>query len=1027
MVADLNDKVIAENRIVLSEEKLSSWIIKKARSLYIPSSIYRLQFNRNFTFSDALALIPYLKEIGIEAVYCSPFFQAVPGSLHGYDVTDPNRLNPEIGSTEDYERFCAVLTDHGMGQILDVVPNHMGIFGESNRWWMDVLENGQSSLYAGFFDIDWDPPTRKLSGKILLPVLGDFYGRVLENQEIRLVLNDGGFSVHYYERCFPVDPRTYPLILEYGLQDLIGSFGSDKRELEEYLSISTALRNLPSRGESDPQKISERNREKEIAKRRLASLLIVSPVIRDFVHSRLVIFNGRKGDEHSFDQLDALLNAQAYRLGLWSVAAQEINYRRFFNINDLAAIHTENENVFLHYHAYVFDLIRRGKISGLRIDHPDGLYDPTAYFRLIQRECFLNMILGECDQDPAFTQGGNIFDVAAAREVLDRLLDGGGVASGFFVVGEKILDRREQLPGDWSIHGTVGYDFMNAANGLFVNQHNEGSFSRLYDDFIGHKIDFEELVYSKKKFFALVHMASEINALGNRLDHITVANRRFRDFTRNDLTLAIREVIACFPVYRTYVSPGAQVLGEKDVQYIQMAVRKAKKKTPALNPAVYDFLQDVLLLRAYSPEDSDSQVRLRDFLMRFQQLTGPIMAKGVEDTAFFVYNRLLSLNEVGGDPLHFGYSVEDFHLRNSQAAKCWTCSLLASSTHDTKRSEDVRMRLNVLSEIPGEWQCLINEWALMNESGKTDLAGTLEPRRNTEYAIYQTLLGVWPDQGLTAADLPAFRERLWTVVLKSVREAKVYTSWIRPDLGYEGAVRTFTDSLLKPVETDPFIKSFKMFHNRISFYGKLNSFSAILLKICSPGVVDIYQGDELWNYALVDPDNRRPVDFNYRQNLWEKLGNENVPESFLSNTMSASGIVDLDKLKLFFLSRILRFRRDNKELFIGGQYLPASCEGVKKRNIVAFVRLRAGKIVLTAAARFFTELTTLQAGYRSSAQIWQETRIILPEGIRYPSLLKDVLTGETVSVQRSSEGSYVMAKDVFRHIFTGLLSGQEDS
>lgn len=1023
MTADLNNgKKTPENRIILSEEKLSSWVIRKARSLYVPSSVYRLQFNRNFTFRDALPLIAYLKNIGIEAVYCSPLFQAVPGSLHGYDVTDPNRINPEIGSPEDYERFCAALKAHGMGQILDVVPNHMGIFGESNYWWMDVLENGQSSLYSGFFDIDWDPPTRKLSGKILLPVLGDFYGRVLENQEIRLVLREGEFSVLYYERRFPVDPRTYPLILEHGLQELEDSLGRGKRELEEYLSIITSLRNLPSRTECDPQKIAERNREKEIAKRRLAGLLKDSSEIYDFVQQRLALFNGKKEDAHSFDLLDTLLNAQAYRLGLWSVAAQEINYRRFFNVNDLAAIHTENERVFLDYHASVFDLIRRGKICGLRIDHPDGLYDPPGYFRLIQRECFLNMILSECDQDPGFVQGRNIFDTGAVREVLGRLLEGAEAVPAFFVVGEKILDRREQLPSDWGVHGTVGYDFMNAVNGLFVDQRNENLFSCLYEDYIGQKIDFEDLVYSKKKFFALVHMASEINALGNRLDHITVANRRFRDFTRNDLTLAIREVIACFPVYRTYVSPGAVSPGEKDVQYIRMAVRKAKKKTPALNPAVYDFLQDVLLLQAYPAEDSESQTKLRDFLMRFQQLTGPIMAKGVEDTAFYVYNRLLSLNEVGGDPQYFGCSVEDFHLRNVQAARRWPYSFLAASTHDTKRSEDVRMRLNVLSEIPDEWQSMIREWSVMNDKYKVDTGNSAEPCRNTEYAIYQILLGVWPDQGSGSLDLPSFCERVWTVVLKSVREAKVYTSWIRPDLIYEGAVKAFTDSLLTRPETDPFIKSFKIFHSRISFYGKLNSLSAMLLRLCSPGVVDVYQGDELWNYTLVDPDNRRPVDFERRRNLKNGLA-----EAAMQGILGEASAADPDQLKLFVLSRLLCFRRDNKEIFVGGQYLPALCKGEKERHIISFVRMQAGKIVFAAAARFFTELTTPQAGYCSSSRIWQETRIILPEGIRYPSFFKDVFTEETVTVHRSSDGSYLMAKDVFRHAFIGLLSGQEDS
>ncbi|MFH0753455.1 MAG: malto-oligosyltrehalose synthase [Candidatus Omnitrophota bacterium] len=1012
---------------ILSEEKLSSWIIKKSRSVNIPSSVYRLQFNKMFTFKHATAIIPYLKDLGIDAVYCSPFFQAVPGSLHGYNVADPNQINSEIGSLQDYQHFCDELVAHGLGQIVDVVPNHMGISGNNNQWWMDVLENGQSSVYARYFDIDWDSAKKELKGKVLLPVLGDFYGRVLENGELRLAFEAGAFSVHYYERVFPVDPQTYPMILEMGLHQLQQKLGKESNDLLEYLSVMTSFKNLPYHADCSEKGSEERNREKEIAKSRLAALVGRCVDIRECLGNTLNIFNGNKAEPRSFDLLDVLLGQQAYRLGLWSVAVQEINYRRFFNINDLAAIRIEDERVFQHYHRFLFTLIREGKVSGLRIDHPDGLYDPPAYFKALQRECLLQMLLREWDgQTGSGSQETKAFDIESARGVIDRLLvNEFSKSPGFFVVVEKILDREERLPKNWNIHGTVGYDFMNALNGLFVDKRHESTFAGLYEGYIGHKIDFEELVYSKKKFFALVHMASEINSLGNRLDQISETNRLFRDFTRNDLTLAIREVIACFPVYRTYVSPDAVAPSLKDVHYVELAVEKAKKKTPALNPAVYDFLRDVLLLRVCHDLSGDEGGLYKDFLLRFQQLTAPIMAKGFEDTSFYVYNRLISLNEVGGDPFYFGYSADDFHLKNQYRNKRWPYSFVASSTHDTKRSEDVRMRINVLSEMPDLWQDKILRWAELNQKFKVEISGVLEPRRNTEYLLYQSLVGVWPQVSLRDEDFAAFNDRIWEVVLKSIREAKIYTSWIRPDLEYEGAVKSFTHSLLTAGPGNAFLDDFLPFQRKIAFLGRLNSLSALLLKICSPGVVDTFQGDELWNYCLVDPDNRRQVDFDRRMELMRSIDNDIHSGKPVCDLMLQWG-QEPDKVKLFLLSRYLCFRRANKEVFAGSTYLPAMIEGGLSHHVVAFVRSRGEKMILAVAARFFAGLNISETEKVPSQALWQDTRIILPEGFVYPSSFKDVVTGNIIKVYNDRGVYAVLVKDVFQYTYTGLLATYED-
>jgi (1->4)-alpha-D-glucan 1-alpha-D-glucosylmutase len=889
----------------------------------LPTSAYRLQFNQHFGFRDAAALTPYLSELGVSTVYCSPYFAAAPGSTHGYDVVDYRRLNPELGDVPQFDRFCAALKRSGLGQIIDMVPNHMGI-SDGNRLWLDVMENGQASPFARFFDINWEPVKSELKNRVLIPILGDLYGVVLENGEIRLEYAEGRFQIRYGAQRLPLAPETYPLTAR--LDDLKATLGEDKIEFVEYLSIATALARLPPREPCDGERTAERAREKEVAKKRLAELARRSPAVQNFLTAAARRCNGTRGESSSFDELDDILSRQVYRMAYWMAAADEINYRRFFYINQLAAIRIEDPQVFAHCHELVFRLIREGKVIGLRIDHPDGLYDPTAYFqRLRQRS----------------------LEAAAAAGTGTPL-----------IIAEKILDRKENLPQDWQVDGTVGYDFLNALNGLFIDQDAEKSFSSAYEDFIGHALDFDETVYDKKKMLAALQMSSEIQDLGYRLDRISERNRRYRDFTRHALVLAVRETIACFPVYRTYIAPSDKTVSERDEKYIHDAIEKAKSRTPtAINPAVYDFLRDVLLLRLETRVGPEERQLYRDFVMRFQQLTAPIMAKGLEDTAFYVYNRLLSLNEVGGDPPHFGVSREDFHRQNSLRAKSWPRGFLTGSTHDTKRSEDVRMRLNSLSEIPEEWRAMLARWSLVNRKHKTLIAGDWEPRPNTEILIYQTLLGMWPDAPPALEERAELRRRLWQFVEKAIREAKVHTDWLHPDPEYENAVRRFVDAILDPEQGRHFTMDFIPELRRVADAGRWNSLSALTLRLASPGIMDVYQGTELWDYSLVDPDNRRPVDYALRRRMLLRLkARVESGESPLKISEELLNRRADGRIKLYLLWRGLRLRRRAPSVFIGGEYAPLVVTGAREKHVVAFLRRDGGRITVAAAARFFLGL-----------------------------------------------------------------------
>jgi (1->4)-alpha-D-glucan 1-alpha-D-glucosylmutase len=990
----------------------------------IPVSTYRLQLNHLFKFSDAKALVPYLHELGITEVYASPYFKAKKGSLHGYDLLNHNELNPEIGTEKEYDEWVGELASYGMGQVLDIVPNHMSISEGENSWWMDVLENGPSSAYANFFDIDWKPVKDELENKVLLPVLGDQYGRVLENQELKLTFEEGAFFILYYDRKFPVAPVTYKKILEFRKDVLEKQLGSDHLDLQELLSILTALEHLPPRTEKSREKVMERRREKEIIKRRLWDLHHKNGEIRSFIEENLKIFNGDPEDPKSFDLLDDLLNDQVYRLSHWRVATEEINYRRFFDINELAAIRMEHPHVFNETHRLILRLVREGKVTGLRVDHPDGLYDPAEYFYHLQKGCFIQFCLRE-----AFSSFpvGSVLDEPDLEEVFSHLYDeeiakepSSSFRMPLYIVGEKILIKSERMPEDWPIFSTTGYVFLNSVNGIFVEMENGKAFDDIYTRIIKSKVNYQDLVYEKKKLIMQTSMPSEINMLGHTLNRISEKNRNTRDFTLNNLRTAIIEVIANFPVYRTYGT--YQGVNERDRRYIEAAVSRAKRKNPALSATVFEFLEDVLLLRYPEEFKESDRMEWLDFVMRFQQITGPVMAKGLEDTTFYVYNRFVSLNEVGGNPERFGTPLETFHGQNIERTKFWPHAMITTATHDIKRSEDVRARLNVLSEIPNEWREGVIRWSRMNRRKKSVLDGQWIPDRNEEYLIYQTLVGAWPLQPMNDSEHEIFSQRIRDYVLKAVREAKVNTSWISPNLPYEENLMKFIDLILSPSPNNHFLIDIENVQKKISPFGMLNSLSQTLLKITCPGIPDFYQGTEIWDFSLVDPDNRRPVDFNLRNEMLAGL-KKKIAMAEPNVWVFARNLVQEwrdGSIKLYVTLKALHFRRENRLLFQEGSYIPLMGSGDLKEHLCAFARLRDEELVLVAVPRFLTGLARNPDEMPFGESVWGDSYVLVPAEIPGKTF-RNIFTGETLQrIEKNGEGALPL-REVFSNFPVVML------
>ncbi|MDA8083309.1 MAG: malto-oligosyltrehalose synthase [Nitrospiraceae bacterium] len=991
----------------------------------IPVSAYRIQYNEGFTFRDAELIVPYLAELGITDVYSSPCFASREGSLHGYDIVDYNSINDELGGEEGFKSFVNKLRTHSMGQILDIVPNHMCIASDLNRWWRDVLENGPGSVYADVFDIVWEPVKAELKNKVLLPTLGDQYGKVLEKGELLLSYIDGSFAVRYYDRSFPVRPRTYTIILRTNLDTLREHISEDSQVMSEYLSIITALNHLPSPLVKESRKVQERYREKEVIQARLHRLYANEPAIRNHIDAVVAGFNGRQGDPRSFDDLDRLLSEQVYRLAFWRVAAEEINYRRFFDINDLAAVRMEDPAVFRKTHELLFKLIGEGSVTGLRVDHADGLADPAGYLRWLQRDAFLSVMRSHSNgvirglpedlirkiYDPLGEDGVTPGGDRELRQRYRQMETEVEILKPFYIVAEKILTKGERMPEDWPAYSTTGYVFLNSVNGIFIDMNAEKAFDDIYTRITRQNIRFQDIAHEKKKLIMQVAMSSEITMLAHYLQQFAERDRHTRDFTLNSLLNSLVDVIAYFPVYRTYTS--SAVVLDRDRKYIEIAVAKAKKKNPAISGSIFDYLRDVLLLKFPQTFGEKEKADWLNFVMRFQQLTGPIMAKGIEDTAFYTYNRFTSLNEVGGAPDRFGTPIETFHGQNIERLKFWPHALITTATHDTKRGEDLRARLNVLSEMPERWRDHVHSWHRINYKKKAVIDGRRVPDKNEEYLLYQTLVGAWPFHERLDDPRGTFTERISRYMLKAVREAKVNSSWINPDSSYEEGLDLFIRSVLSRPARNAFLADFVPFAGEVAEFGIYNSFSQTLLKITSPGVPDFYQGTELWDLNLVDPDNRWPVDFKERSHCMEQL---KQGESSLGPAGLAKKVLEERKdgrIKMYVIWKALALRRSMRRLFEQGEYVPLETMGAGFENICAFERGMGGRRIVVAVPRLLARLLRGKDSLPLGPDAWGDTAVIVPfasGGMRF----RNVFTDEIITAVPHEGATVLPASALFR-------------
>ncbi len=900
----------------------------------VPCSTYRLQLNSSFGFKAALEILDYLDSLGITEVYASPILKARKGTLHGYDTVDPDSLNPEIGTEEEFHELMAGLKRRRMGLLLDIVSNHMAYDG-ANRMLTDVFEKGRASRYAGFFDIEWDHRYEGIKGRVLAPFLGRIYGEALEAGEIRLAYGATGLSANYYGFSFPLRIESYADFFTSEIKRLKKKAGRDHPDFIKFLGSLYVLKNLPS--EADPDEFQD---QITFIKRILWELYTKNPDIREFIDGNLASFNGRPGEPESFNLLDKILSAQSFKFSFWKVAAEEINYRRFFNINELITLRMEDEDVFKGTHSLVLRIIKDFD-AGVRVDHIDGLYDPLEYLKRLKEK-----------------------------------------AGDVYMAVEKILARDEDLPEAWPVEGTTGYDFLNALNGVFCDWRNEARFTRIYAAFSGVKALYSDLFYQKKKLVTVMDMAGDVRNLAWLLK-ITLSKDRFgSDITLLGLRRAITEVMANLRVYRTYISPGS--FTDADRARVKDAVEKAVKRTPALLNEL-NFIGRVLTLEFRDYFTEEQKKEWLGFVMRLQQFTGPLMAKGCEDTLLYVYNRLLSLNEVGGDAGRFGHPAQYFHSFNKNRAEKKPHSMNATSTHDTKRGEDARARINVLSEMPSEWAERIKRWNSLNKFGKRPVNGRLAPDKNDEYFLYQSLIGSYP---FREEEYDGFRERLKQYIIKAVREAKIHTAWLKPDIDYEEAFISFVDGILD--EGHGFLKDFLPFQRKVAWYGILNSLSQTLVKITSPGFPDFYQGTELWDFSFVDPDNRRPVNFGKRKEMLEGM-KDAAPQELIPALLAAP----FDgRVKLFLIHSALKARCNVSDLFYRGAYLPLEVKGTLSRHILAFAREGKQAGAVTIAPRLLASVIN-EGEYPLGEEVWKDTEVLLPQGLS--SLMwKNVFTGETL-------------------------------
>jgi (1->4)-alpha-D-glucan 1-alpha-D-glucosylmutase len=981
---------------------------------FSPLSTYRLQFNRNLRFEDARKLVPYLRRLGVSHCYASPLLKARPGSEHGYDIVDHNQLNPEIGSEEEFRSLVAELKAHGMGLILDIVPNHMGVGYGTNPWWQDVLQNGRASAYADFFDIDWDPLKPELRNKVLTPILGNPYGEDLEQGNIQVAFEGGRFLVKYFDRELPIDPQTIPAIFAAGEDQPAGNTDGDA-VASELVSLLEALRHLPANHVTDSERVARRQGQIPPLLERLEKLAGDSGGFREAIAEALRRLNGKPGDGHSFDALHGLLEAQAYRLAFWRVSGEEINYRRFFDINDLVGLRMENPLVFAETHKLIRKLMGEGLISGVRVDHPDGLLNPPQYFTRLQMLYAASQCAGSGPESPLAEDG-----IEEGLHAAFGQHDWMNQQAPLYVLVEKILEPGEHLPANWPVDGTVGYDFANLVNGVLIDQRNERHFTALYHRVLGGTVAVDQLIYESKKRIMHRALASEVHVLTDTLSEIAGQDRRARDFTYSVLRDAIRETIACFPVYRTYVDELGNV-NEQDRRYIQQAIARAKRRNEIMAPAVFDFLQNILLLKG---DGNGATIygysRQLYFTLKFQQLTGPVMAKGLEDTACYVYTRFVSVNEVGGSPGKFGIPVAEFHHGNQMRAEYWPNSMLGTSTHDSKRSEDVRARLDVLSEMPRNWAAQVMKWRRVNRIRKPETSDERSvPDNNEEYLLYQTLVGAWPFRMDSEAEWLNFVGRMQQYMEKALHEAKINASWLNPNPEYVAGISKFVAAILSPTyrgKSNLFWDSMQKFLPAVQYFGAINSLTQTLLKLTSPGVPDIYQGLELWDFSLVDPDNRRPVDFDVREHALQQLTGGLQSGDLLGLCQELLRNYQDGRTKLWVTMQTLNYRREHPELFKAGKYVPLQANRGKEEYVVAFARVSPGEAAIVAAPRLSYTLMKGNAEPPLGAA-WNDSELVLPPEMKGTEW-HNIFTGEVLAVAERAP----LCREIFAHFPVALFS-----
>jgi (1->4)-alpha-D-glucan 1-alpha-D-glucosylmutase len=945
--------------------------------LRIPVSTYRLQFNQHLRFSDAKELVRYLHELGITDLYASPLLQAKRGSMHGYDVADPSHLNAELGTDAEFDALVQELQAHGMGLLLDIVPNHMAATSE-NPWWMDLLEDGPRSAFASHFDVDWHPPSRSLENRVLLPILGSTYAQALEGRELRLTYGQSGFFLNYFDFTLPIATRSYGRLLGYRQDRLERTLGPEAPAWQEFQGILAALAQIPAPGSAPAEAPGERRQHREAVKERLGSLYTRSPEVKRFVDGNVRLFNGRKGVPSTFLLMDQLLSDQAYALAFWRTANQEINYRRFFTISDLVGLRVEDPMTFEAIHSVVLRLATKGMVTGFRVDHIDGLRDPAGYLRRLQERAH---------PEP------------------------GARSKDFYVLVEKILSVGEALPADWPVHGTTGYDFLNALNGLYVDSSNLSALEDVYARFINERIVYADLAYRKKKQVMDSLLAVEMRTLGRYLSVLAARDRYARELARAERTHSLVETTACLEPYRTYIR-GFEVRAQ-DRSAIEKALREAQRRNPTTDIACFRFLRDVLLLQPgphLLPEEREARLA---FVMTWQQFTGPITAKGVEDSALYVYNRLVSLNEVGACPQCTHLSLAGFNKFMQLRHQKWPFGMNATMTHDAKHAEDVRARIHALSELPQEWERCLNNWSEWNESKCRRAKGVRTPERNEETLLYQILIGSWP---VAEAPCACYTRRIQDFMVKAVREAMVHTRWTIPNLEHEQAVIDFVQAILEDSPENRFFQDFRSFAEKIAYHGALNSLSQLVIKLASPGVADFYQGTECWDLRLVDPDNRQPVDFLKRKEMLRSLSDERLLLTDLMTNWRDGGI------KMYVTKRGLQFRKMHASLLLKGDYVPVEVQGPQKDCVIAFARRHRGDWSVVVVPRFTTRLVKAD-GRSIEPEAWGETRVVLPK--EAPKHWVNIFADQRMHTVESSDNTLLLS-DMLRTFLVAMLTNAHE-